>query len=178
MTMRTGTMVSGSNGGRRGSCGELPLVVERLDKRYRRGVHANRNISLEARPGEVLGILGPNGAGKTTLVRQITTELLPTSGNIRVFGVDVVADPIGVKNLMGIVPQEGAVVRYADSTRDAAYLREAARSVRQGGEQTGGRDLSRGSGWMNMRTRINFKLSGGLEEACHGRESRRSLTPD
>ena len=80
MTMRTGTMMSGSRGARGDSCGDLPLVVDRVDKRYKRGVHANRNISFEAHSGEVLGILGPNGAGKTTLVRQITTELLPTSG--------------------------------------------------------------------------------------------------
>ena len=82
-----------------------PLVVERLDKRYHGGVHANREISFEASTGEMLGILGPNGAGKTTLVRQITTELLPSSGSIRALGVDVVADPIAAKNLMGIVPQ-------------------------------------------------------------------------
>ena len=46
------------------------------------------------------------GAGKTTLVRQITTELLPTSGAIHVFGHDVVTEPNVVKGLMGIVPQE------------------------------------------------------------------------
>ncbi len=84
----------------------LPLAVDGIDKRYRGGVHANRNITLSAQRGEMLGILGPNGAGKTTLVRQITTELLPTSGSIRVFGVDVAADPVSAKNLMGIVPQE------------------------------------------------------------------------
>ena len=88
------------------SLDSLPLLVHKVDKRYKRGVHANRNITFEARPGEVLGILGPNGAGKTMLVRQITTELLPTSGEIRIFGVDAVKDPIRAKNLMGIVPQE------------------------------------------------------------------------
>ena len=84
----------------------LPLVVEGISKQYRGGVWANRGISLVAQSGEIVGILGPNGAGKTTLVRQITTELLPTSGAIRVFGHDVVAEPSAVKSLMGIVPQE------------------------------------------------------------------------
>ncbi len=83
-----------------------PLAIERLNKRYGDDIHANRDISLTVEPGETLGILGPNGAGKTTLVRQITTELMPTSGSVRVFGVDVVADPIAAKNHMGIVPQE------------------------------------------------------------------------
>ncbi len=84
----------------------LPLVVEGLSKQYRGGLWANRDISFSARAGEVLGILGPNGAGKTTLVRQITTELMPTSGSLKVFGIDVVSSPIEVKYLMGIVPQE------------------------------------------------------------------------
>lgn len=84
----------------------LPLVVEGIRKQYKGGVWANRDISLVVRSGEILGILGPNGAGKTTLVRQITTELLPTSGAIRVFGHDVVSKPTAVKSLMGIVPQE------------------------------------------------------------------------
>lgn len=83
-----------------------PLVVDSINKRYKGGVWANQNISLVAEQGEILGILGPNGAGKTTLVRQITTELFPTSGTIHVFGHDVVAEPNRVKSLMGIVPQE------------------------------------------------------------------------
>jgi ABC-2 type transport system ATP-binding protein len=68
-----------------------PLVVENINKQYKGGIKANTVISLSVRPGEILGILGPNGGGKTTLVRQITTELIPTSGSIRVFGIDVVA---------------------------------------------------------------------------------------
>ena len=50
--------------------------------------------------------MGPNGAGKTTLVRQITTELLPTSGQVRVLGVDAVTRPNEVKARIGVVPQE------------------------------------------------------------------------
>ena len=86
-----------------------PLVVEKINKQYKGGVKANIDISLSINPGEILGILGPNGAGKTTLVRQITTELMPTSGSIRVFGIDVVAEPIRAKNVMGIVPQEAGL---------------------------------------------------------------------
>ena len=90
----------------RGDYTEEPLVVEGISKRYKGGLWANRDISLAVRPGEILGLLGPNGAGKTTLVRQITTELMPTSGRIRVFGMDVVSEPTRVKAVMGIVPQE------------------------------------------------------------------------
>ena len=63
-----------------------PVEVRNLTKRYKDGTRANRDITLTIARGELLGIVGPNGAGKTTLVRQITTELLPTSGEVRVFG--------------------------------------------------------------------------------------------
>ena len=89
-----------------------PLVVRDLDKRYSSGIWASRSISFTAQPGEVLGILGPNGAGTTTLVRQITTELLPTSGHIHIFGHDVVAMPSAVKAMLGVVPQEATLFEY------------------------------------------------------------------
>lgn len=155
-------MASDRNGGRGGSHGDLPLVVDRVDKRYKRGVHANRNISFEAHSGEVLGILGPNGAGKTTLVRQITTELLPTSGEIRVFGLDAVADPIGVKNLMGIVPQEAQLfemLTVRETLRIFAKLRGLS-----------GREVNRRADEVISQLRldahrnvVSMKLSGGLK---------------
>jgi len=83
-----------------------PIEVRNLNKRYKDGPHANRDISLTVNWGEALGVLGPNGAGKTTLVRQITTELIPTSGDVRVVGIDAVANPDDAKARIGVVPQE------------------------------------------------------------------------
>lgn len=83
-----------------------PVEVRNLNKRYKDGPHANQDISLTVNWGEALGVLGPNGAGKTTLVRQITTELLPTSGEVRVIGIDAVANPDDAKARIGVVPQE------------------------------------------------------------------------
>ena len=82
------------------------IEVRNLNKRYRNGTWANRDITLTVERGELLAILGPNGAGKTTLVRQITTELVPTSGEVRVFGLDAVSRPNQVKGRMGVIPQE------------------------------------------------------------------------
>jgi ABC-2 type transport system ATP-binding protein len=61
------------------------------------------NISVDQ--GDFFGFFGPNGAGKTTLIRILTGQLEPTSGSIDVMGVDVVKDPLGVKRLIGIVPE-------------------------------------------------------------------------
>ncbi len=87
----------------------VPIEASRVSKRYKDGTWANRDISLTVNRGEVVGILGPNGAGKTTLVRQITSELLPTSGSVRVFGRDVVKHPNETKATMGVMPQEATL---------------------------------------------------------------------
>src|SRR5437588_2476446 len=83
--------------------------VRGLGKRYRDGTEANRGIDLDVRNGEILSILGPNGAGKTTFLRQITSELRPTSGSIEIFGVDAIAFTRQVNRKMGIQPQEAGL---------------------------------------------------------------------
>lgn len=62
-------------------------------------------ISLSVRHGEVFGLLGPNGAGKTTIIRMLTMQTQPTSGQIRIGGVDIRRDPRVVKERIGVVPQ-------------------------------------------------------------------------
>ena len=138
-----------------------PLVVQDVHKRYKTGVWGNRGISLTARPGEILGILGPNGAGKTTLVRQITSELLPTSGEIRVLGHDVVAEPLIVKRLLGIMPQEAALFEHLtvhQHFRIFAKLRGFVprEAVRRADEMISDLDL------LDHRNVPADKLSGGL----------------
>src|SRR3977135_1067703 len=84
-----------------------PAVRAReLFKRYKDGTEANRGIDLDVQPGELISILGPNGAGKTTFLRQVTTELRPTSGSVEIFNLDAIASTQRAKRLMGITPQE------------------------------------------------------------------------
>jgi ABC-2 type transport system ATP-binding protein len=88
---------------------EIAVRVQDLFKTYRDGTEANRGISLDVQCGEVVAIVGPNGAGKTTFLRQLTTELRPTTGSVSVFGVDALAKPQQAKRAMGITPQEAGV---------------------------------------------------------------------
>ncbi len=68
-------------------------------------------IELGVREGELYGLLGPNGAGKTTTISICTTRALPTSGTVRIAGVDVVATPAAARRCMGIVPQYNTLDR-------------------------------------------------------------------
>ncbi|WP_342589461.1 ABC transporter ATP-binding protein [Symbiobacterium terraclitae] len=80
--------------------------VRNLVKRYAPDLPpANDGLSLDIYQGEIFGLLGPNGAGKTTLVRQLTGLTRPTSGTIRLFGHDVVADPSLIHHWVALQPQ-------------------------------------------------------------------------
>ena len=76
-----------------------------LVKRYGE-VEAVRGIDLEVRGGEIFGFLGPNGAGKSTTISILCTLLRPTAGTARVAGIDVVHDPAGVRQRIGLVFQD------------------------------------------------------------------------
>lgn len=70
-----------------------------------REIVALDGLDLAVQPGEFFGLLGPNGAGKTTTIGVLTTRVRPTSGSAAVAGIDVVANPVGVKQRIGVVPQ-------------------------------------------------------------------------
>jgi len=64
------------------------------------------SIDFEIAQGEFFGFLGPNGAGKTTVMRVIYCFMPPTSGDVRIFGLNVVESPSMIKSKIGVMPQE------------------------------------------------------------------------
>jgi ABC-2 type transport system ATP-binding protein len=89
--------------------GEVVIRTSKLVKRFGKGMTAVNSLDLEIRQGEVFGLLGPNGAGKTTTISMLCTLIRPTSGKATVAGIEVSADPSGVRKNIGIVFQEPSV---------------------------------------------------------------------
>lgn len=91
---------------------EISIDVQNLVKRYpKSNVNAVDGISFRVRRGEIFGLLGPNGAGKTTTIGILTTNVLPTSGTASIMGINVVEDPMSVKQRIAVVPQQSNLDR-------------------------------------------------------------------
>ena len=82
------------------------LEIEQLNKTYRNGVTALKDVSLKVDDGDLFAFLGPNGAGKSTVIGIITTLVNITSGKVKVYGKDVIEYPEITKQMIGVVPQE------------------------------------------------------------------------
>ncbi|MEM3579369.1 MAG: ABC transporter ATP-binding protein [Candidatus Bathyarchaeia archaeon] len=91
----------------------MNLAVEALNVVKLFGnVRALDELSFAVKPGEIYGLIGPNGAGKTTALRIISTLLLPTAGNVKVFGLDVVEKAAEVRKIISYLPEEAGAYRY------------------------------------------------------------------
>ena len=82
------------------------LEIKHLNKTYRNGVIALKDINLSVEDGDIFAFLGPNGAGKSTVIGIITTLVNITSGEVKVYGNDIIQHPEITKQMIGVVPQE------------------------------------------------------------------------
>src|SRR5574342_884122 len=90
-------------------------AIEVLDLHKSFGqTHAVQGVSFEVRQGEIFSLLGPNGAGKTTTISMLSCLLRPDAGDARIMGHSIRTDAMGVKEVLGVVPQEIAL--YEDLT--------------------------------------------------------------
>jgi ABC-2 type transport system ATP-binding protein len=89
------------------------LEVQKLVKKYG-SFTAVKGISFDIQEGEIFSLLGPNGAGKTTTISVLSTLYAPTKGDAIIAGHSVTKEPMAVKQVIGVVPQELAL--YDDLT--------------------------------------------------------------
>jgi ABC-2 type transport system ATP-binding protein len=84
------------------------LAISGLAHTYPGGAQALRGVDLTI-PCGMFGLLGPNGAGKTTLMRIVATLQIPTSGTVTFDGIDILAEPQKLRQVLGYLPQEFGV---------------------------------------------------------------------
>jgi len=85
-------------------------------------VRAVDGVSFEAADGRITGLLGPNGAGKSTTLRILYTVLRPDAGTAAIDGVDVVADPLGARRRIGVLPHGAGIYPQLTARENIAYF--------------------------------------------------------
>jgi ABC-2 type transport system ATP-binding protein len=83
----------------------LAVDAQELTKRFG-NVWALDNLSFQIKPGEIYGLIGPNGAGKTTTLRMVCTLITPTSGSLKIYGLDTVKQAGEVRKIISYLPEE------------------------------------------------------------------------
>ncbi|OGS53685.1 MAG: multidrug ABC transporter ATP-binding protein [Elusimicrobia bacterium RIFOXYB2_FULL_62_6] len=123
------------------------VLVDKLVKKYK-DFEAVRGVDFSVEKGEIFALVGPNGAGKSTILKTIATLLTPTAGRASVFGLDVVSDAGGVREIISYLPEEAGAYKnltgaeYLDFMA-AVFLRDSAQAeaaVRYGAELSGLKD--------------------------------------
>lgn len=82
------------------------ISIKGLNKTYKGGFKALKDINLNINEGEIFALLGANGAGKTTLISIICGIVNPTSGSIEIDNKDIIKDYRATRSMIGLVPQE------------------------------------------------------------------------
>src|SRR5215469_7398685 len=140
------------------------IEVEHLVKRYPRlQRYVLDDISFSVQRGETFGLLGPNGAGKTTTIGILTTSVLPSSGRATIAGIDVVANPIGAKQRIAVVPQRNNLDRTLRISEILTY-HAAYHGVPRAERTARANTLLEELGLSKRRKEKLGWLSGGLEQ--------------
>jgi len=142
------------------------LVAERVSKTYfgaRGTIRAVDDLSLAIEKGRRFAFLGRNGAGKTTFIKIASTLLLPTSGTVHLFGIDVVDQPRAVREQIAVVPQEG---RPFDHLTPREHVTEYLR-IRGASRETARTRAEETLSAMGLEPHADepaIRLSGGLQQ--------------
>ena len=86
----------------------LSIETKNLTKKFKEKTVVN-GIELRINEGELFALLGTNGAGKTTTIKMLSTLILPTDGEIKINGLDIIKDRQKIKEIINVSPQETAI---------------------------------------------------------------------
>jgi len=140
----------------------VQIKIENLNKVYRNGNYAIKNLNLEI-PNGMFGLLGPNGAGKSTLMRILVTLMKPSSGKVMVDDLDLLKNRREIRSMLGYLPQDFS---FFSKLKTYEFLDYAARlaGMKNGAKRKTAVDkMLEEVGLYEARDRNANKLSGGMK---------------
>jgi ABC-2 type transport system ATP-binding protein len=142
-------------------CNAMVVEIRNLNKRYGSKLAVD-NLSLNIDKGEILGLLGPNGAGKTTLINSIIGITEVQSGEVLIFGHNMIGNGLAIKRRIGVVPQNIALVSEFSALDNVTYF---ARLYGLKGEalKDGVREALEFTNLWDRRKEYPKKFSGGMQ---------------
>ena len=140
----------------------MSIIIKNLNKVYPNGYHALKDINLEI-PSGMFGLLGPNGAGKSTLMRILVALMEPSSGEVEMYGCNLLKERREVRRILGYLPQD---FRFFAKCKVVEYLDYAARLSGMNDSRKRKQavaDMLEQVGLYEVRERYASKLSGGMK---------------
>ncbi len=141
--------------------GDLAIEASGLSRTFGALVAAD-GVDLSIGQGELFSLLGPNGAGKTTTIRMLCCLLRPTSGTAKVKGHDIRTDPLSVKRVIAISPQETAIAEHLNAWENLSLMARLHGMTKQETKQRSGELLEMMSLTGRATDRVK-KFSGGMK---------------
>ncbi|HLX57182.1 MAG TPA: ABC transporter ATP-binding protein [Ktedonobacteraceae bacterium] len=140
---------------------QVDVQVSNLVKTFGK-IEAVKDVSFTIGKGEIFGLLGPNGAGKSTTINMMCGYLKPTSGDTTIVGISLTKEPLKVKSIIGVVPQEIALYKDLSSLENLDFFGQLygmpARERRERSEE-----VLRFVGLYDRRKDPIKKFSGGMQ---------------
>jgi sodium transport system ATP-binding protein len=96
------------------------IEVDGISKSFG-ALRAVEGVSFKAADGRITGLLGPNGAGKSTCLRILSTVLKTEAGTARVGGIDLAADPLAARRLLGVLPHSSGLYQQLTGRENVEY---------------------------------------------------------
>jgi ABC-2 type transport system ATP-binding protein len=139
---------------------DIAIKTNSLTKKLGSRIAVN-DINLEIKKGEIFSLLGTNGAGKTTTIKMLCCLLTPTFGSAEVLGFDISKNPMQIKKIIGVSPQETAIAEHL-TTRENLLLMGGVFGLKKSENKKRANNLME---LMELEDRKDQarKLSGGLQ---------------
>lgn len=99
----------------------LAIETKKLTKKYKEKTAVN-GIDLKINQGELFALLGTNGAGKTTTIKMLSTLIMPTEGEIKINGLDIIKDRQKIKEILNVSPQETAIAQNLSVKENLEFM--------------------------------------------------------